>query len=330
MAPKIYFLAEHTSGAITPAGLDLAIEAKALSKKTGYPAAGLLLGDKASLEAEQLAKHTGLDVYLLEHPSLQTDNTEAYRAIISAWLKKHPARITLFSHSSLGWDIAPAIAMALKASYISGVIKIDINGTDLSCTRQALYGKRHEVWRPIPGRPIILTVMAAKKTSPDPSFPASGKVYRQQIDPGNLKTRVLGLQQTRRQSQELTKASIVIAAGRGAGNKEALAGLQELVSLLDDAALGASRPLCDKKWLPLEQQIGLTGQKVSPRLYMACGISGALQHLAGMQDSQCVVAINTDPHAPIFRAAHYGIVEELMAFLPVLLERLKMRKGLSI
>ena len=124
----------------------------------------------------------------------------------------------------------------------------------------------------------------------------------------------------------MTKATIIVAAGRGAGNEEALYHLKEITARLKDASMGASRPLCDKKWFPVGLQIGLTGQKVSPRLYLACGISGAIQHLAGMQDSHCIVALNSDPKAPIFRIAHYAVVEDLADFLPVLLKHLKRRR----
>jgi len=329
MNKKIYLLAEYRHGAITPESLALAQEARRLSDRTGHTAAYLLLGNELSQKADQLAQQTGLDVFYLEHPDLRENHSEAFHAVLSVWLRDHPFEITFFAYSSLCCEIAPALAYTLNACSISNVINIEILNESVCCRREALYGKGIEVWRTAPGQPVIVTVITSRQKKAGPAPASAGTVHRQWVDPGKLKTKILEICPGEKYEQRLTKAPIVVAAGRGAGNEESLFYLKEITALLKDAALGASRPLCDQKWFPVGMQIGLTGQKVSPKMYLAFGISGAIQHLAGMQDSHCIVAINSDPAAPILRAAHYAVVEDLTDFLPAFLEHLRERKGLK-
>lgn len=331
MNRKIYLLAEHMDGKIAPATLGLASFARQSEMNSaGASISWVVLGHGTSEPAGELASATGLDVLCLDHPSLALYNTEAHASALAPWLREEESWALLLPHSNLGLDLAPSLAVSLKAPYISGLIEWQQEGREIFLARESLYGKRTERWRPLSDQRILATVIRRGRLSDAPAPQEPGKVRTRPVDPGRLRTRTLELRQARKADADLSRAAVIVAAGRGIQDEKALPLLRDLVSLLEGAALGASRPVCDRNWLSFDHQIGATGQTVSPRLYLAFGISGAIQHLTGMQDSQCIVAINEDPEAPIFRVAHYGIVKDIHQFLPVLLRQIKERKGLAV
>ncbi|MEW6443663.1 MAG: electron transfer flavoprotein subunit alpha/FixB family protein [bacterium] len=324
---RIFLLAEHVEGKICPGSLGLSWFAREWIERPPGPAAWLLLGHRVDPLARELAVLTGSDVHALDHPALASYNAEAHAGALVPWLAEQDSWLLLLPHSSLGMDLAPALSFRLNAPYVSSLTGIHGQGADVTFTRETLYGKRVETLKAASTRRVVATV-ARREWRPDPEGSSvPGKVYPTSLNLKPTRSETLAARRPRRPQMDLTRAAAIVAAGRGIGDEKMLALLQELVHLLHGAALGASRPVCDRGWLPLEHQIGLTGQTVSPRLYLAFGISGAVQHLAGMQQSQCIVAVNHDPDAPIFRFAHYGIVEDVQVFLPALLKRLKEHKG---
>jgi electron transfer flavoprotein alpha subunit len=326
---RILLLAEHLDGRLSPETCGLASLARQWEKEAGCTSSTwVILGCKVSRLADELASVTGLDVFVLDHPSLALYNAEAYAAALTHWLEEQGPWILLLPHSSLGLDLAPSLSFSLGAPYLSGLIELHFEGQEISFTRESLYGKRTERWKPVTNQRVLATVIRQGRARDEERPVHPGTVCTMPADLGQLRTRTLELRLSRKAETGLSRAAVVVAAGRGIGDEKALTLLRELVSLLGGAALGASRPVCDRDWLSVDHQIGMTGQTVSPRLYFAFGISGAIQHLAGMQDSQCIVAVNRDPDAPIFRVAHYGIVDDIQAFLPALLRRIKERKGM--
>ena len=201
MTKNIYLLAEHRQGIVTPESLALAQEARKITDKTGYTAAYIFLGHERSTAADLLASQTGLDVFHLEHPSLQENNSEAYRAVLSSWLGAHPFEIMLLTYSSLGSEIAPALAYALNACTISNVIKIEVTDESVCCHRETLYGKGIEVWRALPGKPAIFTVITSRQKSAGPAPASTGMVHRQCVDPGELRTKILDISPGKRVSR---------------------------------------------------------------------------------------------------------------------------------
>jgi len=177
---------------------------------------------------------------------------------------------------------------------------------------------------PAPDSLTVITMMpgSAKPVAAKPA--GSVEKIALEITPG--RTRSLGYLEGPKRTLDLTKAEVIVAAGRGLGDPEKIGLVRELAATFDRAAVGASRPVVDAGWLPLEHQVGMTGQTVAPKLYLACGISGALQHTMGMSRSSLIVAINTDPRAPIFSIAHLGVIADLHRFLPILTETIKKKK----
>jgi electron transfer flavoprotein alpha subunit len=177
---------------------------------------------------------------------------------------------------------------------------------------------------PIADTVAVVTMMPGAAKPKAPAGAGSVKIIHAEVNTAG--TRTLGYQEAPPRSLDLAKAEVIVAAGRGIGGPEHLGLIRELAACFDRGAVGASRPVCDAGWLPLEHQVGMTGQTVAPRLYLACGISGAIQHCMGMSRAELIVAINTDPGAAIFKVAHLGIVQDLHRFLPVLISKLRERK----
>jgi electron transfer flavoprotein alpha subunit len=191
----------------------------------------------------------------------------------------------------------------------------------LSFIRPILGGKMLEEVLPLGEGPTVITVMPGAAKAVVAEQP--GEVTRIQVAVESGVTRTLGYREGPKRTLDLVKAEVIVAAGRGLGGPENLHLVKELAACFAKSAVAASRPVVDYGWLPLEHQVGMTGQTVAPGLYIACGISGALQHLMGMNQSRLVVAINTDPGAPIFQLAHFGVCADLLEFLPVLTRKLR-------
>lgn len=324
---NIFLFAEYLEGRIVPESLSLATVAQEWKER--YPHASvrwLFCGNSVSSVALDLAERSGLDVVCFDHPALKFGNPEAHAAVLAPWLELHDSWAFLLPQTSLALSTAPALSVRLGVPYLSGALKYHFDGGEVSFVRESLFGKRTERWRPVSSKRILVAMI--RQGIPVGFKPAGpgARVHMAPADPGPLRTRTLRREAVRGRETGLSRAAVVVAAGRGIGDERTLVSIRELLTFLAGSALGASRPVCDRGWLPPEHQVGVTGQTVSPRLYLAFGISGAIQHLAGMQDAQTIVAVNQDPEAPIFRIAHYAIVQDLRVFLPALLECLRNRR----
>jgi len=222
-------------------------------------------------------------------------------------------------HSVMGFDLAPGLAVDLGAACITAVEEIREDEEGTYFTRSMWGGKIRAELVPVTQR-TVLTVLPGAWTAFVEESGLAGLVRVVKADPVSGASEITLKEAPGERESELTAADVIVSAGRGIGKEENLGMIRKLAGIFARGAVGASRTVCDLGWLEYKHQIGFTGKTVSPGLYIACGISGAIQHISGMKDSQMVIAINIDPDAPIFGVADYCIVEDLTEFIPALLE----------
>jgi len=272
-----------------------------------------------SLATEAAAKAFG-KVVRVDHPLLAHYTSDGYCAALHELLEKeHPAYI-LFPHTYQVRDYAPALACRSSQVLIGDVIEI---GDGPVFTRQLMQGRLNGTYRHTGAGPCFISVQAGafRADLPDALTATPIETFTPTIDATQIRTRPGEPFRGSAQTVDLGSAQLIVSVGRGIREAENLPLVEDLATALG-AELAASRPICDNGWLPMERQVGSSGQSVAPKLYLAVGISGAIQHLVGMKGSQCIVAINKDPDAPIFEVADYGIVGDLFEVVPALTEAL--------
>lgn len=261
--------------------------------------------------------------YRLEHPALETYTADAYTAAYEALIRKVRPQLVVFAHTYQTRDYAPKLAARFGASLVSDVIAARAEQGRLVFVRQLFQGKLNADIAPAGDGPHFVSVQAGafraealEGSAPVETFvPEIGEIRQRPEPPFRESARAV----------DLSQAPVIVAVGRGIHERENLALVEALAQALG-GELAASRPICDAGWLPMERQVGSSGQTVAPKLYLAVGISGAIQHLVGMKGSKTVVAINKDPNAPIFEVADYGIVGDLFEVVPALVEAVKKLK----
>jgi electron transfer flavoprotein alpha subunit len=230
------------------------------------------------------------------------------------------------SHTYLVRDFAPKLAARFGKGLISDCIRMSVEGGRVTFTRRIFLGKLDADVVSDAEAPLFVTFQSGA-FRPDQAAKGSGApVEEMPVEVGEVRMKAEAPFQEVKQAVDLSKADVIVAVGRGIKNKDNIALAEKLAEALG-GDLAASRPICDAEWLPIDRQIGSSGQTVAPKLYIALGISGAIQHLVGMKNSQTIVAINKDPEAPIFDIADYGIVGDLFEALPVLTEEIKKLKS---
>jgi electron transfer flavoprotein alpha subunit len=321
---KVIVLAEHEKS-VREISFELLGMAKSIAGDSGEVKA-LLLGNGISGEAEKLADRGASEVIYIEGPALASYTGDGYRKAIEPVLREESPDVVLFGHTPNGWDIAPLLAARFGVPLATGCSRIALSDGKARCTRKAFNGKFvHEV--EIQGaKPVMATVDKGASSPFDGSTPGRVRRIESAVKEGDLRTRFVEIQKGDSGGLDLTGATIIVSAGRGVGAPEKLDVVRELASALG-AQLGASRAVTDAGWLPHEHQIGSSGITVSPKLYVACGISGAIQHVVGMKGSGYIVAINKDPDAPIFGVADVGVVGDLFEIVPALTKAVKEAKG---
>ncbi|MCX5867153.1 MAG: electron transfer flavoprotein subunit alpha/FixB family protein [Proteobacteria bacterium] len=321
MNKDIWIIAEHFENRVRPVTSDLV----AFARKMGGEVKAVILGHPVKPLAEDVAQKTGCEVTGIDSPGAAVYNSEVYRNLIKKLCERNQPRYLLVPHTPLGWDFAPALAVDLGYSSISAVT--DFNPENSTFIRQILNGKLLEELKSPPGCSAVVTVMPGS-ANPEPDNtrpPGSVKILEFESPP--VKTRTIRYLPAKPGTVNLKDAEVIVAAGRGLKVPERIELIRELASLFKRGAVGASRPLCDQGWLPLEHQVGMTGATVSPKLYLACGISGALQHTMGMKNSSLIVAVNTDRKAPILQVAHFCVNTDLSKFIPVLIKNIRKFRG---
>jgi len=277
-----------------------------------------------SLGSEAAAKSCG-KVWAVEHDLLKDYTADGYTAAIEALIRKTGPSIVLFPHSYQVRDFAPKLATRFSQTLVSDVIAMHADAGSPRFIRQLFQGKLSAEVRVSGNGPVFASIQAgAWRADQGAPAAASGSVesFRPDLDASKIRQKPEAPFREAARAVDLTAAEIIVSVGRGIKEQENIAMVEELAKALG-GELAASRPICDAGWLPMERQVGSSGQTVAPKVYFALGISGAIQHLVGMKGSKTIVAINKDPEAPIFEVADYGIVGDLFEVVPALTEEVK-------
>jgi electron transfer flavoprotein alpha subunit len=314
--PGIVVIAEHANGQIMPVTYEtIAFAEKLQSSTLSKQIHVLLLADKVENSARELAEQTGLDVTAIHAPEVSGYNGELYLRVLTEVLSDMQPAFVCIAHTSQGQDYAPALAIKLDAACLAGITDCSDCAGDISFARPIYGGKIIAHLKPASPTTIV-TVQPGCFKSERNAAAAKGKVTVRSTSVITRQTRSLGIRQSDTDITGIGEANVIVAAGRGIGEKENLDIIHQLAALFSKSAVAGSRIVCDMGWLGYQCQVGVTGTTVSPQLYIACGISGAVQHVMGMQSSEFIVAINKDPSAAIFQTADVCIVEDLTVFIP--------------
>ncbi|CAB1076156.1 Electron transfer flavoprotein, alpha subunit [Olavius algarvensis Delta 1 endosymbiont] len=319
MTDIIAVIAEHADGGVNPVTFELIAFAKKLPEAESLPIQVLILGADIQNPAREIAKASGLDVVGYEIPAMPVYNGELYNQILVRHFSGAPPRYVCIAHTSSGADFAPALAIELNGACIGGIEDLLIS-EEGGCFARPVYGGKAIAHIRPPAVTSILTIQPGIFKSDPPSDQEPGTVDIRSASPTPRWWHSNGVKQMAVDTQGIAEAEIVVAAGQGIGEQENLDLIDQLASIFSKSAIAGSRIVCDLDWLAYGCQVGVTGATVSPRLYLACGISGAIQHVTGMRGSEFIVAINKDPSAAIFQVADICVVEDLTTFIPTLIE----------
>jgi len=314
MAKGVWIVAELRDGAYRKVSFEIASAARKLADQLGDEVCAVVCGSGVEGKAAELGKY-GVDrVYVADNPALEPYTTDAHAAAVAKIVKEKDPAILLLAASVQGKDLSARLVGKLATGLATDCTDLKIDGGKLVAVRPMYAGKcfGEVVTSSFPQmatlRPNVFAIVESAKAG-------AAEKYDPGLDPAQLKTKVADIQKDVSGKIELTEANIIVSGGRGMKGPENYNILEELAGVLG-AAVGASRAAVDAGWRPATDQVGQTGKTVSPNLYIACGISGAIQHLAGMSSSKYIVAINKDPEAPIFQRADYGIVDDLFKVVP--------------
>lgn len=313
---------EQRSGELNRVSYEALTAGQKISQAYGVPLFIVLAGAKLDVLAQQAASHAAEKIFLLEHDLLEMYTAEAYAAGLEQLIRSVRPKAVIFPHTYQVRDYAPKLAAHFSTLLISDVIDIKESNESLVFVRQLFQGKLHADVRPSGEIAFVSVQTGAFRAAEPAGGSAPVERFAVQLDPKQIRSKPERPFRETQRSVDLTAAERIVAVGRGIKERENLRLVEELAAALH-AELAASRPICDNGWLPMERQIGSSGQTVAPKLYIAVGISGAIQHLVGMKGSKTVVAINKDESAPIFEAADYGIVGDLFEVVPALIKEIQ-------
>lgn len=319
MARKILVLADIRDNSFR----NVSFEAIAAGKKVadGGEVVVALLGDNVSGLAGELFNYGADRVLTVEDASLKNYTPDAYSQALLQVIDEEAPDALLMGHTAIGKDLAPRIAMKKQAGLVSDAIDLEVKGEEVIFTRPIYAGKAFE--KVVVSDGMVLATIRPNNIAPlekDESLTGEAKAVSVEIK--DLRTIIKDIVRKSTGGVDLSEAKIVVAGGRGVKSEEGFNKLYELADVLG-AAVGASRGACDAEYCDYSLQIGQTGKVVTPDLYIALGVSGAIQHVAGMSNSKCIVAVNKDPEATIFTISDYGIVGDLTEVLPLLVEEFK-------
>ena len=326
--PDFLTFAEARDGDLRKVAYEAVTAARMLADAMGGGEVhALLVGAPGITAAAESLGRFGADVvHVCEHDGFAHYNAEAAAALVAERLTSGGYRAAILSASAQGRDLAPRVAARAKAPIASDVIALENDGDALVVKHPLNIGKVIATIR-MEGTPAVISVRPGNVTATENPRTARVEAVQPVGDPGASRTRVKELRTGQSSKLDLGEAPVVIAGGRGLKSQENFRLVEELADAFGNAAVGATRAVCDDGWRPHAEQIGQTGRWVSPDLYIAVGISGAIQHLAGMRSSKTIVAINKDKEAPIFKVADYGVVGDASEIVPALTEAVKQARG---
>jgi electron transfer flavoprotein alpha subunit len=322
----LWVLAEHNGERLASVTLELLGEGQKLAQRISEPVSLALLGHNIEHLIPKAAEAGADKVYLVQHEVLTDYRTGPYTDVICGLVERFKPEIVLYGATSQGRDLASRVAARVNAGLTADCTGLDIDPEDrlLKQTRPAFGGNIMATILCRHARPQMATVRPKVMRRGDARVGATAEVIEVPVnlDEKAVLTKIVEVIREERSTVNLAEAEIIVSGGRGIRKAENFALIADLADALG-GALGASRATVDAGWIPAYHQVGQTGTTVQPKLYVACGISGAIQHLAGMQSSETIVAINMDPHAPIFKVATYGIVGDLFEIVPALTKAIR-------
>lgn len=318
---SVLILIDHADGHVKKASLEALTYGAAVAKQLGLPAAGLLLGTVQE-DVAALGQYGIGTVYQAGNEAFNTLDAQVYAKAIAAAVASTGATVIVFSHNQTGKAVAPRVAAALKAGFVSGVVALPDTANGFVVKKAVFSGKAFanvNITSPIKVISVNPNSFKVEATG------GTATVSALDITPAAARVKVTAVNKVSGEVA-LTEAEIVVSAGRGLKGPENWGMVEDLAHVLH-AALACSRPVADSHWRPHHEHVGQTGFQVAPNLYIAIGISGAIQHLAGVNRSKVMVVINKDPEAPFFKAADYGIVGDAFEIVPKLTAAIKQLKG---
>ncbi|KKR78537.1 MAG: Electron transfer flavoprotein subunit alpha [Candidatus Nomurabacteria bacterium GW2011_GWA2_40_9] len=320
---EIWIFAEQRNGKISRVVLELLSKGRELADKLNVKLAAVLLCEK-DCGSKELVAYGADKVYLAENTILKNYKTDFYAKIISDLIKKEKPQIVVYGATHIGRDLGPRIAQRIATGLTADCTGLDIDSDGLLLQTRPAFGGNIMAQIKCKTKPQMSTARPGIFKLANKDDKRYGEVIKTHagIDEKESLTKVLGVIKAAKKTVNLEEAKIVVSGGRGLCDKENFKLIEELAKILG-AEVGASRAVVDAGWIPKDHQVGQTGKTVRPMLYLACGISGAIQHRAGMQNSEIIIAINKDPGAMIFSIADYGIVADVKQFIPALIEELK-------
>ena len=351
MSKDIYVVAEQRDGNIAKVTMELLGEATKLAGELGEKVYAVLMGDQIKDKAQDLIEHGADGVVVVEDPMLAEYVTEPYAKALTAVIKNYDPNIVLFGATSIGRDLAPRVAARVHTGLTADCTRLDVDmneyfdflhatsnadtdaiekrlGMDdktLKMTRPAFGGNVMATIRCADHRPQMATVRPGVMKKLDVIAGATGEVeeFKVEFTPEDMNVTIKEVVKATHKAVDITEAKVLISGGRGIGSPEFFGTLQEVADQIEGAEISSSRANVDAGWIARDRQVGQTGKTVRPELYMACGISGAIQHLAGMENSECIISINKNDTAAIFEVSDLGIVGDVKVILPKLVDALK-------
>jgi len=319
---EIIVLAEHRRGELRDVTWEMLSKGRQLAESLDAEINVALLSKGVNSLAESL-KPKAHKVFLIEDERLEAFNSETYEKVLTQLITERKPFLTLIGHTTMGMELAPALAAHLKMPLATDCIGIDMKDETFSLTRQLYGGKVNAEVSFLRKGPSMVTVRSGAFPVLEKD-PLAGEIVLlpSPLTEEGLSKRFLQYVEAAVGEVDITQADILVSVGRGIKEAENIPIIKELADLVG-GALSCSRPVVDKKWLPKDRQVGTSGKTVKPKVYIAIGISGAFQHIAGIKGAGTVIAINKDPKAPIFSVAQYGIVADLFKIVPVLKEKIK-------
>lgn len=321
----ITVVAEVSNGRIQPVASEILGEARRLASGAGTEVHCVVCGHRCTDAARELLRFGPDTVWVYDHPELEHFRPESYTDALEDAVSALKPAVLLMAGTPVGRSLAPRLAVRLRTGLTADCTFLEMtSGGRLLQTRPAFGGDIMATIVTPTGRPQMATVRPGVMPPADAVEDPRGRLESRRFSPGQYRSRVLGVQPAP-PGETIADADVIVAAGRGIRRREDLVLLEELAEALG-GMVGCSRPLVEKGWLPSTRQVGLSGRTVRPRLYIACGIHGAIQHIAGMRSSELIVAINIDEDAPIFDVAHHALIGDLYEVIPAALDAIK-KKG---
>lgn len=320
MSKKVLVIGEARDGALRNVSFEAVAAGKTIAD--GGEVVAVLLGENVNAYANEMIAYGADRAIVVEDAALKNYTTDAYTQALLQVMEEEDAEGIVFGHTAIGKDVSPRLAAKLEVGLISDVTEIE----DATTFVRPIYSGKAFEKKSVEDGVVMITIRPNNITPLEKDESRSGEVTAFSAEIKDLRTIVKEIVRKTTEGVDLSEAKVIVAGGRGVKSEEGFEPLKELANLLG-GAVGASRGACDAEYCDYSLQIGQTGKVVTPDLYIACGISGAIQHLAGMSNSKIIVAINKDPEAEIFNVADYGIVGDLFEVVPLLTQEIKQLLG---